>query len=276
MLFITHNLGVVNRIADRVCVIYAGRIVEIGPKDDVLRAPAHPYTKGLLASLPRLAARDRQQRLAPIGGRFPDLTALPPGCVFAPRCPFVEAKCHEPQALQPSATVIRPAAGRPISCAPPSGRCRKRPKPPPRAQVAKQSDLAAHDLTKKYVLGGYGTLGWTRRFGLPWPAIERPILRAVDDVSFNIPAGEVLGLVGESGSGKSTLARLAIRLIDPDGGEIIFNGQSVGKLRGKALKSFRRAVQIVFQNPDSSLNPSSHRGQGDRESGQASHGHSRP
>jgi oligopeptide/dipeptide ABC transporter ATP-binding protein len=255
MLFITHNLGVVNRIADRVCVIYAGRIVEIGPKDDVLRAPAHPYTKGLLASLPRLTARDRQQRLAPIGGRFPDLTALPPGCVFAPRCPFAETKCHEPQALQPvgnghsarcwKADKLRPV-GWPVPQAPNAAASRA---------VAKQSDLAARDLTKKYVLGGYGTLGWTRRFGLPWPAIERPILRAVDGVSFTIPAGEVLGLVGESGSGKSTLARLAIRLIEPDGGEIIFNGQSVGKLRGKALKSFRRAVQMVFQNPDSSLNP---------------------
>ena len=98
-LFITHNLGVVNRIADRVCVIYAGRILEMGKKDDVLGAPAHPYTKGLLSSLPRLSGRDRHQRLAPIGGRFPDLTALPDGCVFAPRCPFSEAKCKEPQPL---------------------------------------------------------------------------------------------------------------------------------------------------------------------------------
>ena len=101
MLFITHNLGVVNRIADRVCVIYAGRIVEIGAKNDVLGAPSHPYTKGLLASLPRLSARGRHQRLAPIAGRFPDLTALPAGCVFAPRCPFAESKCSEPQVLNP-------------------------------------------------------------------------------------------------------------------------------------------------------------------------------
>ena len=256
VLFITHNLGVVNRIADRVCVIYAGRIVEIGAKNDVLGAPSHPYTKGLLASLPRLSARDRQQRLAPIGGRFPDLTALPAGCVFAPRCPFAESKCNEPQPLHllgngQAARCWKADAVRHVAW------------PVPQAsetivsrRTTKQSNLAVHSLSKTYVLGGRGgAIGLTRRFGLPWLKIDRPILRAVDGVSFVIPAGDVLGLVGESGSCKSTLARLAIRLIEPDGGEIVFNDKNINQLRGSALKSFRRAVQIVFQNPDSSLNP---------------------
>ncbi len=256
MLFITHNLGVVNRIADRVCVIYAGRIVEIGAKNDVLNAPSHPYTKGLLASLPRLSARDHQQRLAPIGGRFPDLTALPQGCAFAPRCPFAEAKCNEPQPLHPLGD------GHAARCWKAEA-LRQTPWPVPEAPKtiaarapAMQGELAVRDLSKIYALGGSGgAIRWTRRFGLPWLKIERPILRAVDGVSFAIPAGEVLGLVGESGSGKSTLARLAIRLIEPNGGDVVFNDKSVNKLRGKALKSFRQAVQIIFQNPDSSLNP---------------------
>lgn len=256
MLFITHNLGVVNRIADRVCVIYAGRIVEIGEKNDVLGAPSHPYTKGLLASLPRLTARERQKRLAPIGGRFPDLTALPAGCVFAPRCPFAESKCNEPQSLQP---LDKDHAARCWK----TGELQHVPWPASDhatstiARVpAKQGELAVRDLSKTYTLGGRGgTIRWARCFGLPWPTIERQRLRAVGGVSFAIPAGEVLGLVGESGSGKSTLARLTIRLIEPDGGEIVFNGRNVNELRGAALKAFRRSAQIVFQNPDSSLNP---------------------
>src|SRR5262249_13957728 len=101
-LFITHNLGVVNRIADRVCIIYAGRLVEIGQKDDILSAPAHPYTKGLLASLPHLSASEKQDRLAPIGGPLPDLTAPPPGCGFGPPRPFAETKCSWPAPPPPT------------------------------------------------------------------------------------------------------------------------------------------------------------------------------
>src|SRR5262249_40719433 len=103
--------------------------------------------------------------------------------------------------------------------------------------------------------GALGKVQWTRRFGLPWPKVERLALRAVDGVSFSIPPGDVLGLVGESGSGKSTLARLAVRLIEPDRGVVVFGGTRIDRARGAVLKSFRKAVQIVFQNPDSSLNP---------------------
>jgi peptide/nickel transport system ATP-binding protein len=254
-LFITHNLGVVNRIADRVCVIYAGRIVEIGNKDDLLGAPMHPYTKGLLASLPDLSTRKHHHRLAPIAGRFPDLTILPTGCAFAPRCPFVEAKCHEPQPL------IAVANGRAARCWKAEAlRQTAWPLPEKRGagaerKEAKQGELAVRDLSKIVNLGRAAGIGWTRRFGLPWPTIDRLKLRAVDGVSFSIAPGDVLGLVGESGSGKSTLARLAIRLIEADRGEIFFNKKRIDGVYGGALKSFRKAVQIVFQNPDSSLNP---------------------
>jgi peptide/nickel transport system ATP-binding protein len=255
-LFITHNLGVVNRIADRVCVIYAGRIVEIGTKKDVLGAPAHPYTKGLLASLPDLSSRKRQHRLAPIAGRFPDLTALPEGCVFASRCPFAEAKCHEHQPLRPlekghAARCWKANALRQTGWPLPQGT-----NVAAMRRDARQGEFVVRDLSKIFGLGGSrGAIRWTRRYGLPWPNVEYPTLRAVDGVSFAIPPGDVLGLVGESGSGKSTLARLAIRLIEPDTGEIVFNGKKISGVRGAVLKSFRKAVQIVFQNPDSSLNP---------------------
>ena len=256
MLFITHNLGVVNRIADRVCVVYAGRIVELGDKKDVLGSPAHPYTKGLLASLPDLSPENRQRRLAPIAGRFPDLTALPEGCVFAPRCPFAEGKCHEHQPLRPL------GKDHAVRCWK-ADALRQTDWPLPQATHAitvrgdaKQGAFSVRDLSKTFDLGGSpSAIRWTRRFGLPWPKLDHPTLRAVDAVSFTIPPGDVLGLVGESGSGKSTLARLAIRLIEPDAGEIVLNGKTINGARGPLLKSFRKAAQIVFQNPDSSLNP---------------------
>ena len=98
MLYITHNLGVVARICDDVCVLYAGRVVESGSTERVLHSPGHPYTKGLLASLPKVA--ERQKRLAPIPGRFPDLASPPAGCIFHPRCHFVLERCRTaPQAL---------------------------------------------------------------------------------------------------------------------------------------------------------------------------------
>jgi peptide/nickel transport system ATP-binding protein len=257
MLFITHNLGVVNRIADRVCVIYAGRIAEIGRKDEVLGAPAHPYTKGLLASLPRLSATGERHRLAPIGGRFPDLANLPTGCVFADRCPFVEERCRaEPQALVPH------GPSRAARCWK-ADALRATPWPSPPRQKRRELEQTApargrvsvEGLSKTFTLGRGGGLVWGRRFGLPWPHVARETLRAVDGVTFSIEPGEVLGLVGESGSGKSTLARLVLRLIEPSGGRVAFDSREITGLKPRALASFRKSAQIVFQNPDSSLNP---------------------
>jgi peptide/nickel transport system ATP-binding protein len=258
MLFITHNLGVVNRIADRVCVIYAGRVLEVGNKNEVLSAPAHPYTKGLLASLPRLNVRERKKRLAPIGGRFPDLTALPVGCIFQPRCPFAEDKCAEPQALVAisSAQLARCWKADVSANAP-------WPSVTTSAEVAGGSGereggefFAVHDVAKTYVLtSSRSGFEWKKRFGIPWPRFKRVTIPAVDGVSYTLNSGEVLGLVGESGSGKSTLGRLSIKLIEPTEGQILFNGDDITKLRGSRLTAFRRAAQIAFQNPDSSLNP---------------------
>jgi len=256
MLFITHNLGVVNRIADRVCVIYAGRVLEVGTKNEVLSAPAHPYTKGLLASLPRLNAREGRKRLAPIGGRFPDLTAIPTGCIFRPRCPFAEDKCAEPQALVPvkSAQLARCWKAAVLENVP-------WPAAAPSAAVSRSGErkvelFAARNVAKTYVLTSRRNgFEWRKRFGVPWPAFKRIRITAVDGVSFTLDSGEILGLVGESGSGKSTLGRLSIRLIEATRGQVLFNGEDITKQRGSALIAFRRAAQIVFQNPDSSLNP---------------------
>ncbi|HLI13839.1 MAG TPA: ABC transporter ATP-binding protein [Alphaproteobacteria bacterium] len=258
MLFITHNLGVVNRIADRICVLYASRIVELGRKEEVLSRPAHPYTKGLLASLPRLSLSDRARRIAPIPGRFPDLTNPPPGCIFAARCPFAEDRCRS--AAQP---LVALAGGRATRCwkgdatpdwpepaATPPG-----PKPAPAHGEAPL--LATHALVKRYRRAHLGGgLEWRRRLGvLPWPRLRTETVHAVDGVSLEIARGEVIGLVGESGSGKSTLGRTILRLVEPSSGRIAFEGADIADLPQRALGRLRKRAQIVFQNPDSSLNP---------------------
>lgn len=255
MLFITHNLGVVNLIADRVCVLYAGRLAETGPKDAILTVPAHPYTKGLLASLPRIAGIACKSGLQSISGRLPDMARLPPGCNFEPRCPFAEKTCRDPQRL------IKAGAAHEVRCWKAES-LRETPWPvreegPMRATSPSdgRGHMVAENLAKTFT--GDPTIGWTwtRKFGLPWPQLRHRQVRAVDGVSLEISPGQVLGLVGESGSGKSTLGRLILRLIEPSSGHVFFDGQEITGLTQDRLDAFRKAAQIVFQNPDSSLNP---------------------
>jgi peptide/nickel transport system ATP-binding protein len=259
MLFITHNLGVVNRIADRICVLYAGRVLEVGAKNAVLGAPSHPYTKGLLAALPRLMTSVRERQLAPISGRFPDMTQPPPGCIFEPRCPFVEAACHVPQKLAPTEDrrLVRCWKAAALAATP-------WPLPAPANAGAPQRHgrvdgalLAVSNACKAFYIGGsLAAVKWTRVFGfVPWPRLDRATIRALDGASIAVARGEVLGLVGESGSGKTTLGRAALRLLGLDSGRIAFAGDDITTKPPTRMGAFRKQAQIVFQNPESSLNP---------------------
>ena len=230
MLLVSHNLGIVDRLCDELTVLYAGRVVEQGACAETLRAPRHPYTRGLLAALPRMD-RGRMARLAPIPGGLPDLTQPMPGCNFQPRCPFAVEACAAPQPLVDGVRCHRAAEiiGQPW--------------PIPEApevigRAAPEALLTAEGLTRSFGGGGL----FRKRTGI----------RAVDGVSLQIGRGEVLGLVGESGCGKSTLGRLVLRLLGADSGRISFDGKPIA---AEASTEFRRRAQIVFQNPDSSLNP---------------------
>jgi peptide/nickel transport system ATP-binding protein len=256
MLFITHNLGVVNRIADRVCVLYSGRIAEIGRKTEVLTLPRHPYTKGLLASLPVLAANRERHSLAPIPGQMPQPGDRSAGCVFRPRCPFSEARCEEPQALvrvEESQSVRCWKADLVVDLPWPVERRQR----VSRKRLDDETDtkplLVAQDLRKTFRGAAIRKTIWRRRFGIPLPYQPRRVVRAINGVSLDLMEGEVLGLVGESGSGKSTLGQAIVRLIEVDSGKVLFQGQDVTTLSQE--RDFRSKAQVVFQNPDSSLNP---------------------
>ena len=223
LLLVSHNLGIVDRLCDRVTVLYAGRVMETGPVREVLGRPRHPYSRGLLAALPRIGRRDG---LAPIPGALPDMTRPDPGCNFRPRCPFAASACALPQALAPA------GLDRTVRCHRAGELAHHRwpaPPPTPAAPPAGATLMA--------------TEGLARRFAT---------MQAVDQVSLAVRRGEVLGLVGESGCGKTTLGRLMLRLAASDSGTLRFDGAMVPPAPSLA---FRRRAQIVFQNPDTALNP---------------------
>ena len=248
VLYITHNLGVVARVCDRVGVMYAGEIMEEGTIHQVFKDKLHPYTRGLLGCVPRVDANKSDISLSTIPGFIPRANQLPSGCIFAPRCSIAEAACqvsrpslmeagkdhltacrrwselqHNPQ-LMVDTRQVREGSG-------------------PRKEGALV--LEANNIRKLFpVTGGLSSL-WHRPSAV----------KAVDDISIRVRGGFTMGIVGESGCGKTTFARCITGLEEASSGEIILEGQHLSNALSKRSHAQLKKIQMVFQNPDASLNP---------------------
>ena len=250
MVVITHNLGVVARYADRVNVMYAARMVEQGSAQDVFASPRHPYTVGLLRSVPRLDKR-RGLRLETIEGLPPNLLDPPAGCRFAPRCTAAIERCHAEipplaDVEQGHASACWRAGELAASGARAIGLVAASEDAPPAKKIDSGAPLLeVRDLTKRFVISEASRL--FRR--------EAAIVRAVSGVSFGVQRGQTLGLVGESGCGKTTVGRLILRLEEVTSGDVLFDGESVAHADASAMQRLRRLIQVIFQDPYSSLNP---------------------
>ena len=235
ILFISHNLGAIAGLCDRVGVLYAGRLVEEGTAREIFAKPRHPYTAGLLRCLPRTGTAKGEARLDSIPGFPPPPGSITVGCVFAPRCGLARERCRvetPPMVTVGPDHLTRCHFSDEVEALPRQDATSATPP----LQDGATPVLELNNLSKTYAVGA------------------RPIY-ALRDVSLTIGAGETLGLVGESGSGKSTLANLLLGLAEHDpGGAIHLDGAPLPPSVKQRSRQEVKALQIVFQNPDSALN----------------------
>jgi len=240
MIYVSHDIGVIRRMSDRVGVMYAGELVEDGPARAVLETPAHPYTRGLLASIPRL---DDPFLPRAMPGRPPALAEPRPGCAFAPRCPSADALCHE---VRPQA---RPAGAQKVACHRPlAGAVNPRP-PRPAAflPVAPRPEAPLLQLDGVEIAWHQTGLADRLRGRRPPPTVS--------GIDLALAPGEALGLIGESGSGKSTILRAIAGLWPLRAGRMAFDGRPLAPAILARDAAARRHIQMIFQNPEDSLNP---------------------
>jgi peptide/nickel transport system ATP-binding protein len=240
ILLITHDLGVVAETADRVAVMYAGRLVEQAPSREFFRQAHHPYSRKLFQSLP--GADKRTRRLAVIKGNVPPLDQPFIGCRFAERCDWVMERCTQ---QDPDWTRYSPG-------------CRVRCHLQEGAGTAPAESIDRQDPAATVEPGPLLRVdGLKVHFPIHKGVLKRVVghVRAVDGVSLEIPAGRTLALVGESGCGKTTVGKAILQLLRPSAGRVLFDGVDLADLKGRALRRRRSDFQIVFQDPVASMNP---------------------
>ncbi|MBC8509158.1 MAG: ABC transporter ATP-binding protein [Anaerolineales bacterium] len=252
IMYITHNLGVVARVSTRVGVMYAGEMVERATVEQIYKNPYHPYTQGLIRCVPKLGADKAKSVLYPIRGRVPPPDNRPVGCVYGPRCDYIQERCREerPRLRQmPNGAIVRCHFAEEIDASqwtpsedimPPSVEVK---------DVVSDPIISVKGLKKYYEVQG-SSLRDVIGLG------EKRYVKAVENASFEIFKGKTLGVVGESGCGKSTLIKTIIGLEDSTSGEAKFLGFDITDDISKRDESLIQELQMVFQNPDSTMNPS--------------------
>jgi peptide/nickel transport system ATP-binding protein len=245
VIMITHNLGVVAAYADRVNVMYAGRIIETGTSNKIFKKPTHPYTIGLLRSVPRLD-QSRKGKLATIDGLPPNLMNPPTGCRFYERCPIKNSDCKQsPSLIETSPKELASVACWHFEKAMENGSNMY--------ASSEENSKSIPDVNAKPIIE---IKNLKQHFNISlrtgWLKTVSGKVKAVDDISFSIQPGETVGLVGESGCGKTSVGRSILHLNDPTSGDIKFKGI---EMNNKSIALVRRDMQVIFQDPFSSLNP---------------------
>ena len=246
IIWITHDLGVVAGLVKKVAVMYAGHIIEMAPVRDLYLETSHPYTLGLLESIP--AVDGSNERLIPIEGSPPSIMDEVVGCPFAPRCRFVQDRCRNenPPLAEVSPNhfsacweweTVRAEQRESELETKVEKALAPRPKPS-QDTILEVTDLKKHFPINKSLFSR-----------------KNEVVKAVDGVSFSVRQGETLGLVGESGCGKSTTGETILRLINETAGKIVFDGTDITSLNERDMRGIRRNIQMIFQDPFASLNP---------------------
>ena len=249
ILFVSHNLGVIARVADRVAVMYAGEVVEQAPVDELFNNPGHPYTAGLLSCVPQPPGDDGvEHQLSSIPGSvFDAQTEQADECLFAPRCPLAEEACTSgapPMVETETEHLSKCLYHQDVRSDIWGGRLERTKKP---AEEGDVPVLDAKDLRKFYG-------GERKKWVLFGPPVRQPV-RALVDVDMRVDPGRTLGIVGESGSGKSTAARAIVGLVPKNGGSLELHGEGLESDVHDRTSEQRSAMRMVFQNPTASLNP---------------------